>query len=171
MMGFMTNFKGSTKGSENGILQASEHGAVEMSEKIPEPPLEPLMKSSSTSGSSTLLSAFSFKPSTTSARNITFTEEFKHEVVCNYLYKEQIIRQWINDPSGDHQGILVRKSPETYAAAPPALSLSRFARACAALNVQVSAWQNSDENCRIDAVSVCYDCQLPSSEDVLCLVS
>lgn len=143
MAGFKTYINGGANGFENGKLQPSESGAVEMSEGPFEPPIAPLMKSPSTSGSSALISAFSWKASTTSRRNTKFTEEFKHEVVCNYLYKEQIVRQWINDSSGDHQGILVRKSPETYAAAPPALSFSRFARVCAALNVQVSSWQTS----------------------------
>lgn len=66
-----------------------------------------------------------------------FLEDIKHEVMVNYLYQQQCSHLWVSDGSGEIEGVLLRKSRNTYMACPPQLGSSSFAAACAALNVQV----------------------------------
>ena len=73
-----------------------------------------------------------------SNRSSTFVDEIKHEVMCNYLYQQQCSHLWVSDGSGELEGVLLRKSRNQYMACPPQLATSDFARACAALNCQVS---------------------------------
>ena len=73
-----------------------------------------------------------------STRSSTFVDEIKHEVMCNYLYQQQCSHLWVSDGSGELEGVLLRKSRNQYMACPPQLASSDFARACAALNCQVS---------------------------------
>jgi hypothetical protein len=58
--------------------------------------------------------------------------------MVNYLYQQQCSHLWVSDGSGEVEGVLLRKSRNTYMACPPQLGSSPFAAACAALNVQVS---------------------------------
>jgi hypothetical protein len=67
----------------------------------------------------------------------TFLDDIKHEVMVNYLYQQQCSQLWVSDGSGEIEGVLLRKSRNTYMACPPQLGNSPFAAACAALNVQV----------------------------------
>lgn len=64
-------------------------------------------------------------------------DEIKHEVMVNYLYQQQCSQLWVSDGSGEVEGVLLRKAKGTYMACPPPLGNSPFARAAAALNVQV----------------------------------
>lgn len=78
----------------------------------------------------------SLAPSTNSS---TYVDEIKHEVMVNYLYQQQCSHLWVNDSSGEFEGVLLRKSRNSYMACPPQLATSTFGMACAALNVQVSS--------------------------------
>lgn len=80
----------------------------------------------------------SLAPSTNSS---TYVDEIKHEVMVNYLYQQQCSHLWVNDNSGEFEGVLLRKSRNTYMACPPQLANSTFGMACAALNVQVRVVQ------------------------------
>jgi hypothetical protein len=72
-----------------------------------------------------------------STQSSTFLDDIKHEVMVNYLYQQQCSQLWVSDGSGELEGVLLRKSKNTYMACPPQLGSSTFAAACAALNVQV----------------------------------
>lgn len=72
-----------------------------------------------------------------STQSSTFLDDIKHEVMVNYLYQQQCSQLWVSDGSGEIEGVLLRKSKNTYMACPPQLGNSPFAAACAALNVQV----------------------------------
>jgi hypothetical protein len=72
-----------------------------------------------------------------STQSSTFLDDIKHEVMVNYLYQQQCSHLWVSDGSGEIEGVLLRKSRNTYMACPPQLGNSPFAAACAALNVQV----------------------------------
>src|SRR5271155_1865201 len=74
----------------------------------------------------------------------SFLEDTKHEVMVNYLYQQQCSHLWVSDGSGECEGVLLRKSRNTYMACPPQLGSSPFAAACAALNVQVRFFLISD---------------------------
>lgn len=76
----------------------------------------------------------SLAPSTNSS---TYVDEIKHEVIVNYLYQQQCSNLWIHKASGELEGVLLRKSRNSYMAFPPQLTNSAFGVACAALNVQV----------------------------------
>lgn len=77
----------------------------------------------------------SLAPSTNSS---TYVDEIKHEVMVNYLYQQQCSHLWVNENSADFEGVLLRKSRNSYMSCPPQLVNSTFGMACAALNVQVS---------------------------------
>lgn len=79
----------------------------------------------------------SLAPSISSNRS-SFLDDIKHEVMANYLYQQQCSRLWVNDSSGESEGILLRKARNQYLACPPQLAYSPFATACAELNVQVN---------------------------------
>ena len=72
-----------------------------------------------------------------STQSSAFLDDIKHEVMVNYLYQQQCSHLWVSDGSGEIEGVLLRKSRNTYMACPPQLGSSAFAAACAALNVQV----------------------------------
>ena len=72
-----------------------------------------------------------------STQSSTFLDDIKHEVMVNYLYQQQCSHLWVSDGSGEIEGVLLRKSKNTYMACPPQLGNSAFASSCAALNVQV----------------------------------
>ena len=72
-----------------------------------------------------------------STQSSQFLDDIKHEVMVNYLYQQQCSHLWVSDGSGEIEGVLLRKTRNTYMACPPQLGNSAFAAACAALNVQV----------------------------------
>lgn len=72
-----------------------------------------------------------------STQSSAFLDDIKHEVMVNYLYQQQCSHLWVSDGSGEIEGVLLRKSRNSYMACPPQLGNSPFAGACAALNVQV----------------------------------
>lgn len=78
-----------------------------------------------------------------STQSSTFLDDIKHEVMVNYLYQQQCSHLWVSDGSGEIEGVLLRKSKNTYMACPPQLGSSAFAAACAALNVQCAMTVNS----------------------------
>jgi hypothetical protein len=81
--------------------------------------------------------------STRSTQSSQFLDDIKHEVMVNYLYQQQCSHLWVSDGSGEIEGVLLRKSKNTYMACPPQLGSSSFAAACAALNVQCAMTVNS----------------------------
>ncbi|RDW92339.1 hypothetical protein BP5796_01733 [Coleophoma crateriformis] len=78
-----------------------------------------------------------------STQSSAFLDDIKHEVMVNYLYQQQCSHLWVSDGSGEIEGVLLRKSKNTYMACPPQLGTSAFASACAALNVQCAMTVNS----------------------------
>ncbi|RDW79957.1 hypothetical protein BP6252_04595 [Coleophoma cylindrospora] len=78
-----------------------------------------------------------------STQSSAFLDDIKHEVMVNYLYQQQCSHLWVSDGSGEIEGVLLRKSKNTYMACPPQLGTSAFAAACAALNVQCAMTVNS----------------------------
>lgn len=72
-----------------------------------------------------------------SINSSTYVDEIKHEVIVNYLYQQQSSHLWVHEASGELEGVLLRKSRNSYMACPPQLTTSAFELACAALNVQV----------------------------------
>jgi hypothetical protein len=115
--------------------------------KKPEPPAHILEKPASTSPQPSYnmelrppASRFDSSRNSLSNRSTqssTFLDDIKHEVMVNYLYQQQCSHLWVSDGSGEIEGVLLRKSRNTYMACPPQLGSSPFAAACAALNVQV----------------------------------
>lgn len=77
-----------------------------------------------------------------STQSSAFLDDIKHEVMVNYLYQQQCSQLWVSDGSGEIEGVLLRKSKNTYMACPPQLGTSAFAASCAALNVQVRLISN-----------------------------
>ncbi|RKF61048.1 putative nucleotide-diphospho-sugar transferase [Erysiphe neolycopersici] len=78
-----------------------------------------------------------------SAESSTCLNDVKHEVMVNYLYQQQCSHLWVHDLSGDSEGVLLRKSKNTYMAYPPQLASSALAKACKTLNVQCAMTVNS----------------------------
>lgn len=66
-------------------------------------------------------------------------DEIKHQVMLNRLYQQQRSQLWINDLSGQAEGVMLRKDRNNYMFSPPSLAHSAFAHAMKLLNVQVSA--------------------------------
>jgi hypothetical protein len=64
-------------------------------------------------------------------------DDIRHEVMVNYLYQQQCSHMWVSDGSSEMEGVLLRKSRNTYMACPQELGNSQFAAACASMNVQV----------------------------------
>ena len=76
--------------------------------------------------------------STRSYSSSIFVDDIKHEVVVNYLYQNQLGKNWVIDGSGDTEGALVRRARNDYIACPEALADSPLASAVKTLNVPVS---------------------------------
>lgn len=116
---------------------APQTGAPPMMEKSPDR-LDNNFELSTAVGPKFDSSRASLAPSTNSS---TYVDEIKHEVMVNYLYQQQCSHLWVNDSSGEFEGVLLRKSRNSYMACPPQLASSTFGMACAALNVQVGVSQ------------------------------
>ena len=98
-----------------------------------------------------------------STQSSAFLDDIKHEVMVNYLYQQQCSQLWVSNGTGKVEGVLLRKSKNTYMACPPALGSAPFAAACAALNVQVGI----QAHCKTSlTVSVRHDSQLESHQDL-----
>ena len=95
-------------------------------------------------------------------------EDIRHEVMVNYMYQQQCAHLWVSDESGNIEGVLLRKSKNTYMACPPQLGTSAFAAACAALNVQVRGRYRFTMNGLTKPV--CHDTKLSSDQDVPSMV-
>jgi hypothetical protein len=116
---------------------ATEPAAPVMVEEKPTPPPESdTMELQLPASRFTTSSRNSF--SNRSSQSNSFLDDIKHEVMVNYLYQQQCSHLWVSDGSGEIEGVLLRKSKNTYMACPPQLGSSPLAVACAALNVQVS---------------------------------
>jgi hypothetical protein len=92
-----------------------------------------------------------------SSQSNSFLDDIKHEVMVNYLYQQQCSHLWVSDGSGEIEGVLLRKSKNTYMACPPQLGSSPLAAACAGLNVQVSYNQNPQSHQQLLIFSVRHD--------------
>lgn len=124
-MGLKTYFKPSPR-------QASRNPPI-VSEKIPSH-LADALETNILTAPAFPSSRASLAPSTNSS---TYVDEIKHEVIVNYLYQQQCSNLWVHEASGELEGVLLRKSRNSYMACPPQLTKSAFGLACAALNVQV----------------------------------
>ncbi|KAL2069191.1 hypothetical protein VTL71DRAFT_15529 [Oculimacula yallundae] len=123
--------------------------------KKPEPPTEVVMTEKPASSSPHNSFNMELQPpqsrfgssrnsiSNRSTQSSTFLDDIKHEVMVNYLYQQQCSHLWVSDGSGEIEGVLLRKSKNTYMACPPQLGNSAFASSCAALNVQCAMTVNS----------------------------
>lgn len=72
-----------------------------------------------------------------STNSSTYVDEIKHEVIVNYLYQQQCSHLWVHEASGELEGVLPRKSRDSYMVCPSQLTRSAIGLACAALNLQV----------------------------------
>lgn len=99
--------------------------------------------------------------STRSAQSNLFMDDIKHEVMVNYLYQQQCSRLWVSDGSGDHEGVVLRKTRGQYMACPPQLGDSVFAEACNIMNIQVSLWSRVNQPFATNSLG-CHDGQLKS---------
>ncbi|KAH7037098.1 glycosyl transferase family group 2-domain-containing protein [Microdochium trichocladiopsis] len=81
--------------------------------------------------------------STRSLASSIFVEDIRHEVVVNYLYQNQMGKNWIVDGSGEVEGALVRRARNDYVACPDGLGDSPFASAIMTLNVPCAMTVNS----------------------------
>ena len=136
------------------------------------PPLAPAMVSSPQDGFQSEDSPPQSSTASISGRSIhsarsTFLEDIKHEIMVNHLYQQQCSRLWVSDGSGECEGVLLRKARGHYLACPQPLLDSKFAQACAQLNVQVSPGFTSVIHCLQTAG--CHDGELKSHQDIPCL--
>lgn len=69
---------------------------------------------------------------------VSIGDETKQQLTLNYLYQQQHNNMWIQDTSGDLEGVMLRKSKGNYIYCPADLGNSPLAQAMSALNVQVS---------------------------------
>lgn len=104
-----------------------------------------------------------------STQSSQFLDDIKHEVMVNYMYQQQCAHLWVSDGSGEIEGVLLRKSKNTYMACPPQLGTSSFAVACAALNVQVLILIPGSELQLTDPVR--NDSELESHQDLSSVVT
>jgi hypothetical protein len=88
-----------------------------------------------------------------STQSSAFLDDIKHEVMVNYLYQQQCSHLWVSDGSGEIEGVLLRKSRNSYMACPPQLGSSPFAVACAELNVQVIEYEYPQCNSMKDSTN------------------
>jgi hypothetical protein len=65
-------------------------------------------------------------------------DDIKHQVMLNRLYQQQRSQLWIQDLSGQAEGVMLRKERNKYIFSPPSLAKSEFAHAMKLLNIQVS---------------------------------
>lgn len=63
--------------------------------------------------------------------------DMKHNVMCKYIYQQQVANQWITERTGQNQGVVIRKKVGSYSTAPPELAQSRFGIKCQEMNLQV----------------------------------
>ena len=59
-------------------------------------------------------------------------EEIKHEVMVNFLFREQCSSMWVGDGAGELEGVMLRKSKGSYLSCPPQLNETVFGQACSA---------------------------------------
>ena len=95
--------------------------------------------SSSSRPSFARMHSFESIKSTNSTKSIpgSMIDEIKHEVMVNFLFREQCSAMWVGDGGGELEGVMLRKSKGNYLSCPPQLIYTTFGQACVALNVQV----------------------------------
>lgn len=76
--------------------------------------------------------------SSRAAEENRLVDDIKHQVVLNHIFKNQCSSLWIRNIDDNIEGAMVRRKKNDYLYKPQALEQSSFARAMAALNVQVS---------------------------------
>lgn len=128
---------------------AAHHGNVEFTEK--QPPLEvpvPIEPSSTPLGPYEYAASQSSDPSRASivpsedSKGSDVTE-LKEEIRVNYLFQRQCAARWIGDGAGEREGVVIRKSKNSFIAFPPSLTESVFGQACIALNLPSAMTVNS----------------------------
>lgn len=67
------------------------------------------------------------------SQRATTLQTLKHEVMCNYLYQQQITRLWLGH--SDNEGVIIRRQKDDYFACPAPLVASDFGKACIQMNV------------------------------------
>jgi hypothetical protein len=88
-------------------------------------------------------------------------DDIKHQVMLNRLCQQQRSQLWIQDLSGQTEGVMLRKDRNSYMFSPPSLSNSAFAHAMKLLNVQVSL-EGPVGRPKADILSGCHDCKFRS---------
>lgn len=83
-------------------------------------------------GSSTNLSIYS-----QTKRDTQFIHEIRHDIIINHLYEKQVGSRWIQDFSGEVEGVMLKKARGEYITFPEPLVESNMAQSIATLNVQV----------------------------------
>lgn len=115
-----------------GIKGFFKKGKAEVSEQ-PTPSPTPIVRPSF--AGVTFPSATSF--ATQDSKTCGVAWDVKRDVMCEYIFKQQLQNQWINNRGADNQGVLIRRKIGSYSAAPLELEDSQFAAACTELNLQV----------------------------------
>ncbi|KAK0660554.1 hypothetical protein DIS24_g3065 [Lasiodiplodia hormozganensis] len=82
-------------------------------------------------GSSTNLSIYS-----QTKRDTQFIHEIRHDIIINHLYEKQVGSRWIQDFSGEVEGVMLKKARGEYITFPEPLVESNLAQSIATLNVQ-----------------------------------
>ncbi|KAF2083424.1 hypothetical protein K490DRAFT_76563 [Saccharata proteae CBS 121410] len=122
-----------------------EESEKQQDEITPAPPLSPtpdlnekLEVPSPRFGTPGMSSRTSFAPSVSSRVQSSMMDDIKHEVMVNYLFQQQCGHLWIEDGSGDLEGVLLRKNRGNYMACPPQLANSTFAEYINGMNVSLT---------------------------------
>ncbi|OMP82842.1 Glucans biosynthesis glucosyltransferase H [Diplodia seriata] len=82
-------------------------------------------------GSSTNLSIYS-----QTKRDTQFIHDIRHDIIINHLYEKQVGARWIQDFSGEVEGVMLKKARGEYMTFPENLVESNLAQSIATLNVQ-----------------------------------
>jgi hypothetical protein len=118
------------------------------------PPSTPWTPESSSAQQSNATSALTSRRNSFTSVRSSVLKELKYEAMVNHLFQQQcskschmlvirtklmwiLGRLWLNDASGDIEGVLLRKSRGVYTTCPPTLAQSALAEYCSRLNLQV----------------------------------
>jgi hypothetical protein len=148
-MGLGNYFKAEVPDDKRGQPAAAPPSGTNSSRNVPQPSVSdpsnefelqvPKPNYGGSSARRTSMSARSISgQSVRSNASSVIMDDIKHEVMVNYLYQQQNAHLWVSDGSGEVEGVLLRKSRGNYLACPAELGESRFAMACAEMNVPVS---------------------------------
>lgn len=128
--------------------------AASVQEQLPTP-TTPWTPEGTSAQQSTATSALTSRRNSFTSVRSSVLKELKYEAMVNHLFQQQcskskeghmcsleksltiVGRLWLNDASGDIEGVLLRKSRGVYTTCPPTLADSALAEYCSRLNLQV----------------------------------